>query len=259
MKNALEKLGTNLRIYLAYKGLQINALKYQLLIVGRQFLADIEQSDTLSVNFLGNQLVEEENVKLLGVTIDKSLNFSQHVDQLIAKCQLNLSFLWRTGAQLEFQHRKMLANAIVTPHLDYCSSLYHIFISKREINRIESLQYRIMRFVCGIKRNERVSATHLREKLNWDTCYSRRQQKLFCTIYSALRSSDCPIYLNRLIHQNTAYNTRFQTQLAAYNNKYSRCTFNYIYCNQFVKLPGSVINSETLECFGKNLIEYYRQ
>lgn len=258
LRQGLEVLGRNLQVYLAYKGLQVNVIKCNLIVIGRQNLTDVRSNDTLSINFLGKQIVERPEFKLLGVTIDNKLSFSSHVTNLLAKCQQNISFLWRTASSLDLKYRKLLANAIVNPHLDYCSSVFHLFLSKQDCQKIESMQYKLMRFVCATPRQEYTSAHVLRKNLNWDTAFIRRQSKLMKLTWSAVYSGTCPQYMNNLIGVNESYNTRFQTSSIRYFNKYSNCTLNHFYCSQFVKLPRLILNSETSDVFQRRFLTFCR-
>jgi hypothetical protein len=43
------------------------------------------KSQNLSFNLNGNKIVCEDNVKLLGVTIDSDLNFDNHISEMCKK------------------------------------------------------------------------------------------------------------------------------------------------------------------------------
>ena len=253
MKIELEHISKTLQVYLAYKGLKINAIKCQLAVFGKQFLTDVQNSDLLSIDFLGMTIIEKSEFKLLGVTIDNKLSFSTHISNTVAKCLRNLAFLWRTAAGFKFEHRKMLACAIVCTHLDYCSSVYHLFLSKHDSKKIESALYKIMRFICASKRSEYTPAHVFRQKLHWDTACHRRLCKLMSITWSAVYSESSPKYMDCLIKHHSVYNTRFQSRSQSYNNKFSRMTLNFFFCDKFIKLPRLVLNSHSVELFKQRL------
>ena len=55
------------------------------------------KSQNISFNLSGNKIVCEENVKLLGVTIDSDLNFDTHISEICKKASRQLNILKRVG------------------------------------------------------------------------------------------------------------------------------------------------------------------
>ena len=55
------------------------------------------KSQNLSFNLNGNKIVCEDNVKLLGVTIDSDLNFDNHISEMFKKASRQLNILERIG------------------------------------------------------------------------------------------------------------------------------------------------------------------
>ncbi len=69
-------------------------------------------------------LTRVNSVKHLGVYIDDKLKWSEHINYVANKINKNAAVLWRTRYFLSFQHRKMLYNSLVFPHLHYCCSVW---------------------------------------------------------------------------------------------------------------------------------------
>ena len=74
---------------------------------------------------IGTTILEVSNKgKLLGVTIDNTLNLSAQVEATIKKCNSLLFLLGRINIYLDIPTRKLFFNSYILPHLDYCNSIW---------------------------------------------------------------------------------------------------------------------------------------
>ena len=70
---------------------------------------------------IGKELIWESNdVKLLGVTIDRDLKFDKHVLKLCSKANQKLSAFSRMAKLLSFNKRRTLFKAFVVSQFKYC-------------------------------------------------------------------------------------------------------------------------------------------
>ena len=80
--------------------------------------------------------------------IDNKLNFSKHISNVCKKInnQFNvmLSFRKLIRRQILFK----LYKAYILPHFYYCSSVWH-FCGARDVDKLEALNKRILRFIRG--------------------------------------------------------------------------------------------------------------
>ena len=88
---------------------------------------------------IGKDLIWESNdVKLLGITIDRDLKFDKHVLKLCSKANQKFSALSRMGKLLSFNKRRALFKAFVDFQFKYCPIvlMFHGRRSKKKINRL---------------------------------------------------------------------------------------------------------------------------
>lgn len=256
MKLKLEKLLLNLFTYLAFKGLRINMDKCHLMILGKQYL-NVKSVTPLSLELFHEKIEEENDIKLLGVTIDKKLSFEKHIFELVGKCNQNIQFLWRSAKDRSEQHRRLLANALVMSHLNYCDTVYHRFLSQNLSNLLNSVQYKMLRFIVGVKSGQRVSLDTLCSKLEWLQLDKHRECKLLTLIWRTLAQDHIPRYMQSCIRINGT-RTRFGSQSTLTLNEYGRHTINSVYCNTFIRLPLSIINVNSSELFLSRVQRYIR-
>ena len=62
--------------------------------------------------------------KCLGVMIDDELRWTEQVEKVIKTAQKNISVIKRAKSYVPTRSLKLLYNAIVLPHFDYCSSVW---------------------------------------------------------------------------------------------------------------------------------------
>ncbi len=185
MRCELEETARKLYTYLAFKGLCINFGKCHLMVLGKPYL-DTAQPAQIGIFHQG--VVEEPELKLLGLVIDNKLSFETYVLQLAAKCNNNTKFLWRTAKDRSDHHRHLLANALVVSHLNYCDTVYHRFLSEKLSGILNSVQYRVLRFICGVRSGQRVSTRTLCDQVGWIPLHNHRECKLLTLIWRTTMS-----------------------------------------------------------------------
>ena len=97
----------------------------------------VDFSHTIKV--AGADIQFSEAVKLLGVTLDTSLSFDQHVIDVVRACNFHLRSLRHLRPSLTFESAKSMATADIGARIDYCNSLLH-GTAERNLNRLQKVQ-----------------------------------------------------------------------------------------------------------------------
>ena len=108
----------------------------------------------------------------LGVTLDSKMTWNDHVNKVCKKANMKLGFLRRNLASCPKPTRETCYKMIVRPILDYCSSVWDPH-TKQSINKLEQVQRRACRFVCGRYRRTE-SVTEMMGQTKWPTLEERR-------------------------------------------------------------------------------------
>ena len=96
---------------------------------------------------IGKDLIWESNdVKLLGITIDRDLKFDKYILKLCGKANANLSAVSRMAKLLSFNKRRTLFKAFVESRFKCCPIVW-MFHSRRTNNKINRLHERALRIV----------------------------------------------------------------------------------------------------------------
>ena len=74
-----------------------------------------------SLNVCNEILIPNNNVTLLGVTIDKQLKFSSHIDDICKKANNKLCTIMRLRNSITEKQTKLLTNAHILSYFKYCN------------------------------------------------------------------------------------------------------------------------------------------
>ena len=96
---------------------------------------------------VGDELIwESAEEKLLGVTIDKNLNFNSHLNTLCKKVGKKVSALARIVRILPFHQRRIILKAFIDSQFSYCPLVW-MFCSKKMNKKINHVHERALRLV----------------------------------------------------------------------------------------------------------------
>ena len=96
---------------------------------------------------VGEQVIwESPQEKLLGLDIDKNMNFHNHVMGICKKASAKLSALIRLANIIPFEEKKILMNAYIESQFSNCPLIW-MFCSANLNERINSIHKRALRFV----------------------------------------------------------------------------------------------------------------
>ena len=96
---------------------------------------------------------DESSFKLLGVLIDCHLNMKDHCKSVESKISKAIFAINQMKNFLDPPYLKLMANAYIGSHLEYCSSLFTM-CNKTTIKPLEVLLKKTVRLVSGVGRRE---------------------------------------------------------------------------------------------------------
>ena len=102
----------------------------------------------LSLKLCDKKLKKVSKVKFLGVIIDEKLKWEAHIEHLQKKLKLSIIMIKRVKKFIPKKEYLKLYNALFTPHLTYCISVWG-GISDYKLSKIFTLQKRCIRLLFG--------------------------------------------------------------------------------------------------------------
>ena len=89
---------------------------------------------------------ESDEVELPGLTIDKELNFSKHIDKLCCNAQYKLHALGRIRKYLSLEKAKMLGNAFIDSQFNYAPLIW-MFCRKGLHLKIQKIHHKTLKVI----------------------------------------------------------------------------------------------------------------
>ena len=144
---------------------------------------------------LNNQPLEwVSKYKYLGVCINSTLSWSDHITATTHKATRILNLLRRTMYQCIISSKKMAVNALVRPHLDFCAPVWSPHLSKDKL-ALEKVQKRAGHWICSkwdhCNHKWSKSYKEVCSELKWPTIHQRHTMLPCCQIYNVINSLDC--------------------------------------------------------------------
>ena len=100
----------------------------------------------ISFNLNGNIVKTEDEVKLLGVTIDYELKFNSHITNICRKASRQLNVLKRMGKYLNRLGKLTIYHSFILSNFNYCPVIWH-FCSEANTKKMEKIQERAFKFI----------------------------------------------------------------------------------------------------------------
>ena len=134
----------------------------------------------------GTVLENVGNIKYLGVTISKDLEWNTCVSNVCTKANRTLGFLRRNLLSCPQDNKEMAYKGLVRPILEYSSLVWdpHGIVVQEEL---EKVQNRAARFVTGNYNFETGSMTSILEQLGWESIHKRRKGSKLILLFKGLK------------------------------------------------------------------------
>ena len=119
--NGLQSCLASAQSSMSTNKLKLNPDKTEFLLIGnerqrRKYLS------MFPIELLGLETYQTNSARILRVIFDKSFNFRSHISAICSSCIYHIWDLRRIHRHLDLDSAKLLVNALVSSHLDYCNS-----------------------------------------------------------------------------------------------------------------------------------------
>jgi hypothetical protein len=138
---------------------------------------------------LGTENLQVANSALyLGVWLTSNLSWTLHINNKVKKAYQILGFLKRTLFQAPKKVKLLAYKTLVRPILEYGCQVWDP-VKKCDINLLEAVQKKAVRFICNIKGRQQESITSLTLELGLDPLEWRRYQSRMTLFHRVLVDS----------------------------------------------------------------------
>ena len=180
--------------------MQANPEKFQGIAIGKK-----SHDAITSLKLNDTPIVFEDEVKLLGVTIDFQLNFNTHISNICKKASRQLNCLKRLGKFLTRLGRLTVYHSFILSNFNYCPLTWH-FCSEINTKKMERIQERALRFIYD---DFLTSYEEFLVKSKLPSLKLRRIRTMALESFKII-NKDCPVILHDLLTvKHNHYNFRY--------------------------------------------------
>ena len=187
---SLEKDSANLIEWFSDNQMKANPDKFQAIAIGTK-----TKKENISFNFDEINITCEDDVKLLGVTIDFKLKFDIHVANICKKASRQINVLKRIGRNLCKLGKLNIYYSFILSNFNYCPLTWH-FCGEVNTKKLEKIQERALRFIYN-DYNSNYDA--LLEKSKMPTLKIRRLRSIALETFKIVNKQG-PVYLHDLLN-----------------------------------------------------------
>ena len=229
--NTLEKDSLNLIDWFTSNQMKVNPDKFQAIAIGKN-----TQSKNISFNLNGNIIKTEDEVKLLGVTVDYELKFNSHITNICRKASRQLNVLKRMGKYLNRLGKLTIYHSFILSNFNCCPVICH-FCSEANTKKMEKIQERALKFIY----NENHSTyEELLAKSKLPSLKIRRIRSIAIETFKII-NKETPQYLHDLVTlKNNKYNFRYSNTAhipTVKTTRYGLNSFRYYASKTWNELP----------------------
>ena len=203
---------------------------------------------------IGNNQIDQVNQhKLLGVTIDESLKWNIHINNIAKKISKTLYLLYRLKNVIDTQTKLLFFNAFIKCHIDYCSNSWGN-ADRTCLKKLDSLHRRSIKLIQS--ENKTSSTLEKMNELHVLTLENQIKFNKGILIHKTL-ANVTPKYLTSSISQSQIRPTRLivpQSRVNIYQK-----SFSYSATKLWNSMPSNIIKNRSLFLFKKSFRNHLLQ
>ena len=160
-----------------------------------------------SLSFNGDVILSVPCQKHLGLILDSKLDFNEHINNKISKCNKIVGVMKKLSSTLSRKTLLTIYKSFVRPNLDFADIIYDKPLNEAFKNKLGMVQYRAALVITDAFKG--TSRDRLYEELGLESLANRRwSRRLF--FYHKILNGLSPLYLRSYLHNNTEviYQTR---------------------------------------------------
>ena len=224
----MEQVAVSLELDLAHtlewfdsKRMVANPGKFQVMFLG----LNMDQKLCIEIDDL--VIKPTNSVKLLGITIDSKLKFTEHVKSICTKANKKVGAFSRVVKYLDGQKAKLLYNAFIMSTFNYCPLIW-MFCGKRSNKEVNMVHKRALRILHN---DYNASFEELLERSKEIPIHVKNLQFLLIEVYKSLNCQNLMLMWDMSKRRETTYDLRVKDLLQLPNTKTTSNRKQTQYCS----------------------------
>ena len=252
--NKLKDCIKDLESWMTSNFLQLNVDKTEVLFVGKPNDFAVH-SLQIEIGIKTYSSDSSQNVRSLGVELDKTLSMKATISDRVKSCYFNLKKISRIRSFLSVRHKLFLINAFILSKLDYCN-IALACVPTTHLKPLEKVLNAAMRFVYSLKPRMNTSS-YLQKSHILPVAY--RIKFKTCTTAFKVVHQQCPSYMRDIVKFREPSERNLRSNMDTYVLAHSNYTnsIEYTMIMNWNSLPYHIRSSTTLNIFKKKLKTFY--
>ena len=212
---------------------------------------DKEAKDECTLDIDNQKLKPTGNLRILGVNVDDTLSFTEHISDICKKVRKKIGVLARLRNLISSKTKLQLYLTAILPHLTYCQTVWH-FCKQSERRKLERLQERALRIIYNCRTD---TYEDLLRRAKLPSLYNRRLQEIVTLMYK-VRNGLVPDYIGELFNfKNKVYSLRnADFDIPRYSTvRYGKHSIRYLGPYLWSRLSPSDRQQPSLDSFRRNI------
>ena len=236
--------------------LLINPDKTKLLVMGtRQML---QKLPNLHITLLGKEIAPVASARDLGVQVDATLSYNEHVTNTTSTCMASLCQINRIKYLLDSRTLETVIKALVFSKLYFCSSVW-ANTSKTNVRKLQKIQNFAARILTGTRKYDHI--TPVLKELKWLSVPATLALNDAVLTFKCLRGL-APHYLSSRFYTRASVhgrNTRNKNKLdiPAFHTAAGQRSFLYRAVKCWNTLPDDITECKSLQNFKSKAKSYF--
>ena len=209
----------------------------------------------ISFNFNDVNIQCENEVVLLGVTLDFNLNFNSHISSMCRKASRQLNVMKRIGNNLNKLCKITMYQSFILSNFNYCPLTWH-FTSETNTKKMEKIQERALRFIY----DDFVADYNTLLTMSGFPSLKIRRLRLIAQEFFKIYNKDGPTYLHDLVDiKEQSYNFRYSNTAKLpkpRTTRYGINSFRFTAAKLWNNLPNHFRQISSFNTF-KSLLMYW--
>ena len=203
--------------WLANNDMIANPSKFQAIFPTKQ-----KDQQSISIQVKEKAISSQNEVEILGLTIDKNLKFEKYISKICQSASGQLHALYRLNRYLKPETRSSVINSFILSNFSYCPLVW-CFLSARQASKIDKIIEKSLRI---INNEHGLSYKDLLEKYGKSSIKYRTQKVIAAEIFKTFNNMN-PAYMKSIFQkQANARITRQTLNLKSQKYKSKKYGFN---------------------------------
>ena len=162
-------------------------------------------NDDTPVMLNGQPTPRIHSIPCLGVTLDETLSWEEHIEAICKKVGAGIGMLKRIKPFVPAQMLQPIYSALIQPYFDYCSPLWDT-CNKTLKDKLQKYQNRAARIIAGA--SYEIRSADVLQALEWEDLESRRIITKATLMYKILNDYSAP-NLKKLLKRRNSLQTSY--------------------------------------------------